>query len=184
MLNHKKARRAPKIAAFITARLYLCKIKETITIAPKEKKRVPAASPSNPSVSFAEKAVATKIKTNTIMYHGPNEKVPKKGTEKTSQPKRIKPKGAEKSDKRIEKNTVKDRKTSSLFPDSKYSQKVISHAKKRGEKKRGEGQIGLRPIYKIKILREPVQKSLKREKEKSDTQYRNPYDNPRHRNSA
>src|SRR3989344_65097 len=62
MLNHKKARRAPKIAAFITARLYLCKIKETITIAPKAKKRVPAASPSNPSVSFAEKAVATKIK--------------------------------------------------------------------------------------------------------------------------
>src|SRR3989338_371187 len=85
MLNHKKAKRAPTMTPQKAVKSYLPRMKEMAHKEPKLVSKTPAASPSSPSVSLTEKAVATRMKMKMGMYHQPISNLPTKGICKTSQ---------------------------------------------------------------------------------------------------
>ncbi len=79
-MNHRKARSAPTIAPLIAAKSYLPRMNATTANALNAKSETPPKSPSSPSVSFAENALATMMNINIGTYHAPISKLPMSGT--------------------------------------------------------------------------------------------------------
>ena len=71
MLFHKKASKAPAIAPLIAERSYIPRLKAMTAKAPKANSETPPRSPSSPSVSFAEKALAKTMNMKSGTYHQP-----------------------------------------------------------------------------------------------------------------